>query len=1501
MTDATGSHHDELDAIIGDYLQAVDAGQVPSRDALLAEHPQHADALRRFFADYDQLDNRAEALKLARPTEAPARPMVRYFGDYELLEELARGGMGIVYKARQASLNRLVALKMIVRGQLATSHDVARFRAEAEAAANLDHQNIVPIYEVGEYDGQQYYAMRFIDGSPLNRRPRGDARSEAQLVATIAHAVHFAHLRGLIHRDIKPSNILVDQAGVPNVADFGLAKRLSGSGADLTVSGELIGTPRYMAPEQAGGRKDLTVAVDVYSLGVVLYERLTGRTPFTGDTVLDILRQAREHEPPRPSSIIPGLPRDLETICLKCLDKAPDKRYATADAVAEDLERWLRGEPIVARPVGQWGRVTRWCKRNPAVAGLIAATLALLLVAAFGGIGFAIYQQRVANTERTLRQDVQKALDESKNTLVRHHVANGLRLVEERDLFGSLVWFARALELDHGDVSREHAHRVRLAAVLRQCPKLVQLWAFEGSVQQAEFSPDERTVLTVSGTDVTLWDRRTGEGAFPPLKHMNAVKRAAFSPDGKLIVTACEDGAARVWETSSGRMIGAELRHDAPVNGAAFSPDSAFLVTTSDDKTARRWSVESGKQVGPACMHDGPVTAPSFAPDGRRFLTTSEGFNVCTAWVWDAATNILVTRSPAHQDDGSIGAAFSPDGKRVLSFYSSDIKAAWIWDGGTGKETTPRLAPGQDIVDASFSPDGKWVVTASGNWVDRGSDAKVRVWNAATGQPLDFTIKRSDPYTAVRFSPDGGQIVTGGQDGIARVWDAKSGEPNGPPLWHRGRVTDLRFSANGRFLLTASGDGTARLWDLASDEAEAPILVQSEYGFDQARSPDGQRVAIGGWDGTVRVADASTDETILFNHAHKQTVEQVRFSADGRMLVTASRDKTARVWDVHSGRPLTPPLTHRMGVFDARFSPDGRRVATHSAPWRPSATSGGDAGEVRVWDVATGQPVTPPLPLAYTGYDLKFSRDSRLVAACCSYRNKAKSEIDIWETETGKLVRNFKADAAYEALALSPDCDRIAACSQSEQAGSPDEAVIWDIGTGNELHRLKHDGGITSVEFSRDGRQLLTASRDRTARVWNVETGQPAQAPMVHARGLAWATFGTGDRHIVTVDSGPNYQAWDAATSLSLTPPIGRMFNVVIVDPGHWINRLSLSYHEAPILNLAADSRHLHDWVELAGLLAGRKLDERGVLAPLGAGEAQVYWRNRRADRSAAAESVQSRRIWHRHEGIRFADEGNWDAAAWHFERLVTAIVTAREVDRLALATCCARADRNDRALELFSSVLESRPNDRLVVKARGDTYAKLRRWSEAAADLNRCMDADCLDLGEYAHCALVQVLAGDVAAYQGTCERMVAAFQGLDKDEVPYNGLAWTCIYGPSALKEPAKLVALAEEAVKEDGRKHTYLNTLGAALYRAGRFADSLKVFEEGISDHGTGGTVEDWVFLAMVHHRLGDAQRAQKYLKDVAVWLGKPAAEPKREEDRLLLEALYAEAKAVIASVK
>ncbi|MGA2255237.1 MAG: bifunctional serine/threonine-protein kinase/formylglycine-generating enzyme family protein [Thermoguttaceae bacterium] len=371
--------------------------------------------LEEYRMQYPALAFDPFAILLAETSQPPdGQPRrIRYIGDYELLEEIAHGGMGVVYKARQRSLNRIVAVKMILAGQLARKADHDRFHAEAQAAALLDHPNIVPIFEVGEHEGQHYFSMGYVDGQSLaNRLAEGPLlpKEAAELVVTVAEAVEYAHRQGVIHRDIKPPNILIDSRGRPRITDFGLAKRVD-SGSDLTATGQVLGTPSYMPPEQAAGQiRAVGPAADVYGLGAVLYSALTGRPPFQAATPLETLHQVIEREPVALRQLNAAVPRDLETIVLKCLEKSVPRRYATAQALAEDLRRYLEGRPILARPVGPWDRAWRWCRRQPVIAGLsAAAVLLMVLVAVAITVGYvstsrALHQVVDAQTARAMAQ-----------------------------------------------------------------------------------------------------------------------------------------------------------------------------------------------------------------------------------------------------------------------------------------------------------------------------------------------------------------------------------------------------------------------------------------------------------------------------------------------------------------------------------------------------------------------------------------------------------------------------------------------------------------------------------------------------------------------------------------------------------------------------------------------------------------------------------------------------------------------------------------------------------------------------------------------------------------------------------------------------------------------------------------------------------------------------------------------------------------------------------------
>jgi hypothetical protein len=380
---------------------------------------------------------------------------------YELLEELGRGGMGVVFRARHVRLNRVVALKVILSGAFASPAELRRFRAEAEAAAQLDHPHIVPLYEAGEQDGLPYFSMKLVEGTRLSAhvsRLSREPRAAVRLLVSVARAIHHAHQRGVIHRDLKPANILIDDCGEPHVTDFGLARR-AGADTGATQSGAVVGTPSYMAPEQAaGGAKSLTTAADVYSLGAILYELAAGRPPFCADTAAGTMRQVRDDQPPGIRRLNPAVDRDLETICLKCLCKDPEGRYGSAALLADDLECWLRDEPIAARPRSALQRFRSWRRREPALAGSLIAVGVLLLVVA---VGSPIAAYRI-NRERLRAEEAQKK-EAALRTLaqVRERIAKA-RLLCSQEKFDQarimmLAIGVPALESERGDAASVYA------------------------------------------------------------------------------------------------------------------------------------------------------------------------------------------------------------------------------------------------------------------------------------------------------------------------------------------------------------------------------------------------------------------------------------------------------------------------------------------------------------------------------------------------------------------------------------------------------------------------------------------------------------------------------------------------------------------------------------------------------------------------------------------------------------------------------------------------------------------------------------------------------------------------------------------------------------------------------------------------------------------------------------------------------------------------------------
>ncbi len=905
------SDDQRLAVVIAAYLRAVEEGQSPDRDELLFRNPELATELSEFFADQDQFDRLMSPLRGSEPTTPfPASPTAlgvgaegyagHRFGDYELIAEIARGGMGVVFKARSVRVDRTVALKMILAGHLATSADVQRFRAEAQSVAQLDHPNIVPLYEVGDYEGQQYFAMKLIDGGSLAddvSRFVAVPKAAAELLRTVARAVHYAHQRGILHRDLKPANILIDRSGQPHVTDFGLAKRLAGEGG-FPSSSAIVGTPSYMAPEYASGCKVLSTAIDVYSLGAILYELLTGRSPFRADTPFDTLLQVVQKEPERPSTINGRVDRDLETICLKCLAKEPERRYGSAEALADDLERWLAGEPIRARRTGTIERFVKWARRRKSAAALVAIS-ALAVVAVVVTIGV----KNIEVTQRT--KETELALEKYKTALRDQQLA--LKVAQQTS-------YDQTIALAAPEVMANNVRRAD--KLLDTCPAELRHWEWSAL-------------------------KRLCHGETFSMAALAEPASAAFSSDGRMVAAAGgelgEPGFVTIWDADTGREVRSFRGHDDAITGLAFSPSGDRLATSSRDSTVRLWETATGRQALIFRGHMRGVSCLAFSPDGRWIAS---GGADRTVKLWNASSGSEL-RSFAGHSGAVWGLAFSPDGRLLSS--AGDDQTVKLWDAEKGDEIRTLRGHAGLVHAVAFSPDGRLVASA-------GYDGTARIWNAADGRELVVFRGHSRFVTGVAFSPDGRYVASASADRTVKLWEAGSGETVLTLRGHGAAVWGVAFRPNGLRIASVSEDRTVKLWDAPALAITAVLRADSEPIRQAALSIDTRRLAVLRGQFTLEVWDLPGARWICAISAGEDRVERFALSADGELIAAVCdqyRGETLRVWSADGGTEkwsLKPTATPTSGLS---FSADGRRLAITSS-----------VGRVLIWDMLSGKEVT---------------------------------------------------------------------------------------------------------------------------------------------------------------------------------------------------------------------------------------------------------------------------------------------------------------------------------------------------------------------------------------------------------------------------------------------------------------------------------------------------------------------------------------------------------------
>jgi eukaryotic-like serine/threonine-protein kinase len=1091
-TPSTPSERDQrLERILADYLHAVEAGQPSDRDELLRQHPDLAADLGSFFRNRDAMQRIADPIK----QQAPALPetiggfeatsdgvgtMLRYFGDYELLEEIARGGMGVVYKAKQVSLNRMVGLKMILAGQFASAVEVQRFRSEAEAAANLDHPNIVPIYEIGEHEGQQYFSMKLI--GPGKRRADLGVKESVRITALVARAVHHAHQRGILHRDLKPGNILFDEIGDPHVADFGLAKRVGGD-SGTTRSGAIVGTPSYMAPEQARAEKVLTTAVDVYSLGAILYEWLTGQPPFRGDDVLTTLSMVANDEPARPRSLNALIDRDLETICLKCLEKEPDKRFATADALADELDRYLAGEPILARPVGTPERLMRWCRRKPALAGAsgLAAFGVLLALVVFAGAFFMVsdaLDQETIERKNATASAVAAKLSEEKAK----ESAAVAKLAEGK---------AKDSAEEAGSQKKQAEHQLAVAELRLYAGKLAQA--------QREWQ-DNNVPRAMELLEECQWNLRNVEH-----RHLSSLCSAN--------------------QTSAKRAF---LGHTQPVISVAISADGKYIVSGTiqrpgagnDPSEVKIWDAEKGVEILSLPKHTGDVTSVAFSPDRKRVLSVTD--NQLTVKVSDAKTGQELLTFKAHAARVR-SVAFSAGGNRILSGGRSgvDLLDAFrgdhlcdevkVWNADKGQELLTLKGHGA-VGSVAVSADGQRIVSGSGN--------VVMVWDAEKRQAILTFHGHKGAVASVALSADGKRIVSGGgwravqegKPGEVKVWDADTGKEIFSWTGYTREVRGVAISADGKRVVSGSWDRTVTVWDV--EQGKELQTIKGASGI-VALSPDGKRVAGATFENTVFVWDADTGKELHVLKGNKDVVLGVAFSADGKRIAGGSTN-SLKVWDAETGKE-TQAITWGKGlhcrVQSVAFSADGKRIV--------SGGSSPVGAEMKVWDVETGKEIFSPRGHIGAVASVASSADGKNFIS-----GGEDKTVKVWDAQTGKEIFTLKDHLdGVRGVALSADSKRIVT------GGWDRTAKVWDAEKAKDLLTLNgHTDDVHTVAFSSDGQRILSGSADKTVKVWDAQTGKDIFTLKGHTDAVTNVAFAADGKHILSSSLDQTVKVWDADT-----------------------------------------------------------------------------------------------------------------------------------------------------------------------------------------------------------------------------------------------------------------------------------------------------------------------------------------------------------------------------------
>jgi eukaryotic-like serine/threonine-protein kinase len=1101
-----------LGAVADEFTQRLNRGEQPDAEEYVRRYPELADVLRQVL----------ETVQLLRvPASPPAdkAPPEGLLGDFRIVREVGRGGMGVVYEAVQLSLGRRVALKVLPLAATLDPRQLQRFKNEAQAAAQLHHTNIVPVFAVGSERGLHYYAMQFIDGHtladlvaqlrsraalgqedpgsggedrptpPPDPRPAlRDPRTAARLGVQAAEALEHAHQMGVIHRDIKPSNLLVDARGNLWVTDFGLA-HCQGD-ASLTLTGDLVGTVRYMSPEQAlAKRVPIDQRTDVYSLGATLYELLTLQPVCPGTDRQQILQQITQQEPRSPRRLNGSIPAELETIVLKALAKEPAERYTTAQELADDLRRFLDDKPIQARRPTLWQHARKWLWRHrAAVTAAVSSALAGLAAAV---VVLAVSYAHIAGQNQQLEEKTRQLEAEQGRTLTAlegEKAARGALEVEERATQEALgqereALYGYRIALAHREWRANHVGRAEF--LLGECPDSLRRWEWHylkrlchadlrtlpcgGDVDAVAFSPDGKLVaaagvgrdlfLRVRG-EVRVWDAGSGGEVLRRQAPGQYVYTIAFSPAGKFLAGGCEDHRVRVWRVPGGEEALTLAGHTAVVLGVAFSPDGNRLASGSNDKTVKVWAAATGALLLDLKAHTTHLHSVAFSPDGKWLIVGDD----TTVDVWDAQAGAEVCRCSGHT--GRVrGVAVSGDGQVLASASEDGTVKLWRLGGTPGGLLATLDGQAGPVQGVAFHPDGKRLASAHQHQV-------VKVWDLSTRQEVNALRGHTARVTGVAFAPDGARLASSSDDGTVKLWQALAPqEALGLPGNGRA-IAALGFTPAGKGLSLVSATWDTRLCDVASgQDLRAPTRPTPRNGlFTGAISPDGLRVAAACWFTSrqtweVKVWDTRSAGEVCRLASSNVVRHCLEFSPDGVLLAGGGTDGTVRLWDPSTGeqRLLLRGLSRPIRAL--AFGRGGALLAAVD-----------EASAVRVWAMPAGEEL-----LALQGpwgavLALAFSPDGRHLAL-----GGVDRRVEVRSTADGSRVLSLGGHAAaIRGLAYHPEGRLLAA------AVADGSVILWDTRTGRETLTLRGDAvDAAVVTFSPDGTRLACGGADGVARVFD--------------------------------------------------------------------------------------------------------------------------------------------------------------------------------------------------------------------------------------------------------------------------------------------------------------------------------------------------------------------------------------------------------------------------------